>query len=98
MTFNIGLIINPLAGLGGSVALKGSDDVASEALALGAIPKANARCLQALAEVALDVCVYAFGGDMGADCALSAGLKTEVVGKAKTQPSSAADTISAAQM
>ena len=39
MTFNIGLIINPLAGLGGSVALKGSDDVASEALALGAVPK-----------------------------------------------------------
>jgi len=99
MTFNIGLIINPLAGLGGSVALKGSDDVASEALALGAVPKANARCLQALAEVAdLDVCVYAFAGDMGANCALSAGLKTEVVGKAKTQPSSAADTISAAQM
>ena len=64
MTFNIGLVVNPLAGLGGSVALKGSDNVADEALALGAVPKANIRCLQALTEVAgLDVCVYAFAGD-----------------------------------
>lgn len=99
MTFNIGLVVNPLAGLGGSVALKGSDNVADEALALGAVPKANLRCLQALAEVAgLDVCVYAFAGDMGADCALAAGLKTQVVGQAKTQPSSAADTMAAAQI
>ena len=99
MTFNIGLVVNPLAGLGGSVALKGSDNVAHEALALGAVPKANTRCLQALAEVAeLDVCVYAFAGDMGADCALAAGLRTEIVGAAKTQPSSAADTKAAAQL
>ena len=71
MSFNIGLVVNPLAGLGGSVALKGSDNVAHEALALGAVPKANLRCLQALSELAgLDVCVYAFAGDMGADCAL----------------------------
>ncbi len=40
MTFNIGLVVNPLAGLGGSVALKGSDNVAQEAIALGAEPKA----------------------------------------------------------
>lgn len=99
MTFNIGLVVNPLAGLGGSVALKGSDNVADEALALGAVPKANLRCLQALAEVAgLDVCVYAFAGNMGADCALAAGLKTQVCGQAKTQPSSAADTMAAAQI
>lgn len=99
MTFNIGLVINPLAGLGGSVALKGSDNVALEALALGALPKANLRCLQALAELeGLDVCVYAFAGDMGADCALAAGLKTETVGQAKTHPSSALDTMAAAQL
>jgi predicted polyphosphate/ATP-dependent NAD kinase len=55
--------------------------------------------LQALSELAgLDVCVYAFAGDMGADCALDAGLKTQIVGQAQTQPSSAVDTIEAAQM
>ena len=98
MTFNIGLVVNPLAGLGGSVALKGSDNVAQEALALGAVPKANLRCIQALTEVAgLDVCVYAFAGDMGADCGLAAGIATEVIGQAKTQPSSAEDTMTAAQ-
>jgi len=99
MTFNIGLVINPLAGLGGSVALKGSDNVAEQALALGAVAKANVRCLQALVELeGLDVCVYAFAGNMGADCALAAGLKTEIVGHAKTQPSKAQDTMAAAQL
>ncbi|MGL4900765.1 MAG: ATP-NAD kinase, partial [Shewanella sp.] len=38
--FRLGLVINPLAGLGGSVGLKGSDGVAEHALALGAKPKA----------------------------------------------------------
>lgn len=40
-TFRLGVIINPLAGLGGSVALKGSDGVADEAIARGAEPKAH---------------------------------------------------------
>lgn len=98
MTFNIGLLVNPLAGLGGSVALKGSDNVADQALALGAVPKANSRCLQALTELAgLDVCIYAFAGDMGADCGLAAGITTGVIGAAKSQPSKASDTIEAAQ-
>ena len=46
--FRLGLVINPLAGLGGSVGLKGSDGVAEEALALGAEPKAALRMMQAL--------------------------------------------------
>ena len=46
--FKIGLIINPVAGMGGSVALKGSDDVIKQAIALGAKEKANDRAAIAL--------------------------------------------------
>jgi predicted polyphosphate/ATP-dependent NAD kinase len=49
--FKLGLIINPLAGLGGSVALKGSDGVALQALEKGAVPKANLRTQIALNEI-----------------------------------------------
>ena len=50
MQFKLGLIVNPVAGLGGSVALKGGDgaDTAKEAMALGAEPKANLRTRAAL--------------------------------------------------
>jgi len=48
MSLTIGLIINPVAGLGGSVALKGSDDVAQLALERGASAKANERARSAL--------------------------------------------------
>ena len=99
MSFNIGLVVNPLAGLGGSVALKGSDNVAQEALARGAVPKANARCQQALAQLTgLDVCVHTYAGEMGANCATSAGLPVQIMGAANTQPPTAMDTIEAAQI
>ena len=41
--FRLGLIINPLAGLGGRAALKGSDGVAEQALAMGVEPLAQQR-------------------------------------------------------
>jgi len=41
----VGLIINPVAGLGGAVALKGSDgvEIVREALRRGALPKAQEK-------------------------------------------------------
>ena len=48
--FRLGLIVNPLAGIGGAVGLKGSDGVAivAEARARGAEPRAHARAVRAL--------------------------------------------------
>jgi len=44
----IGFVVNPIAGLGGRVGLKGTDGVAAEAVRLGAKPIAAARGLEAL--------------------------------------------------
>ncbi|GAA0785884.1 MULTISPECIES: ATP-NAD kinase family protein [Pseudomonadati] len=80
--FRLGLLINPLAGLGGSVGLKGSDGVAEEALAKGAEPKAHLRMQQAL-EVVLPyrnrIQVITASGCMGEDLARKMGFDTHVV-------------------
>ncbi|EDQ01012.1 ATP-NAD kinase family protein [Shewanella benthica] len=80
--FRLGLIINPFAGLGGSVALKGSDGVAEEALARGAKPKAHLRMQQAL-EVILPyqdkIEVITASGDMGENLAKEMGFDVCVV-------------------
>ncbi|MCH1930748.1 ATP-NAD kinase family protein [Shewanella sp. A25] len=80
--FRLGLVINPLAGLGGSVGLKGSDGVAEEALALGAEPKAAKRMMQAL-EVIKDyqgeIEIITASGAMGEDAAKALGFTTRVV-------------------
>ena len=99
MSFRLGLIINPWAGLGGSVALKGSDgaDVAAQALALGAEPRAEARTAIALEPLqGLDLEVSTWGGAMGENLARSMGFATRVLGEAQTDPSTAEDTRSAA--
>ncbi|NIV40069.1 MAG: ATP-NAD kinase, partial [Anaerolineae bacterium] len=49
----VGLIVNPLAGIGGRVGLKGSDgaEIQQKALALGAVPQSLNRAIQALEKI-----------------------------------------------
>jgi predicted polyphosphate/ATP-dependent NAD kinase len=97
----LGLIINPVAGIGGAVGLKGSDTEAiqREALRRGAEPQAQRRAAQAL-EVLLPLkegleLVTAPGG-MGEDLARQLGCVPSVVGKLEGETTSAGDTIKAA--
>ncbi|MFC7045442.1 ATP-NAD kinase family protein [Halobacteriaceae archaeon GCM10025711] len=91
----IGVVVNPIAGMGGRVGLKGTDGVVDEARERGAEPRAPDRAVEALAalaERAPDVSVLAWGGRMGADEARAAGLDPEVVGEPAGEETSAADT------
>ncbi|MBU7014178.1 MAG: ATP-NAD kinase, partial [Theionarchaea archaeon] len=44
----MGLIVNPVAGLGGPVGLKGTDHLVEEALTRGGIPQAERRAVRML--------------------------------------------------
>lgn len=79
---SIGLIINPVAGLGGSVGLKGTDHVAEEALLRGAIPRAGQRtqqALEALLEQAGSVQIWTWPGPMGGDVARDMGFPVRLL-------------------
>ncbi|GGY68024.1 ATP-NAD kinase [Cellvibrio zantedeschiae] len=100
--FKLGVIINPYAGIGGSVGLKGSDgdEIRAEAFARGAETRAQVRmqrCLAMLKDFSTEIDVFCFAGDMGEAVASAAGLHVRVVGQAQSSPSSAQDTIAAAE-
>jgi predicted polyphosphate/ATP-dependent NAD kinase len=93
----VGLIINPFAGVGGSVALKGSDGKATreQALKLGATPKAQQRVTQALTllqpqQEALEFVTC--GGAMGADVLRQLGFSYRTVFTPADTETSAQDT------
>ncbi len=76
----IGLIINPYAGIGGAVALKGSDGAAvvQEALARGAQRKAQERarqCLELLVAVKDSLHFFSVAGEMGGDVLAQLGFE-----------------------
>lgn len=79
----IGVVVNPIAGMGGRVGLKGTDGKVDEARERGAEPRAPDRAreaLQALTETDSSVRLLAYGGVMGADAARDAGFEPDVVG------------------
>lgn len=80
----LGLIVNPIAGLGGRVGLKGTDGsaVLDEAKRLGAQPVSSARALQALHKLTASGAEFSLvtgQGDLGEDVARLAGLHPQVV-------------------
>ncbi len=80
----LGLIINPVAGMGGKVGLKGSDgeDVIEKARELGAEPESGKKTLKALKkleELKDQLLVYVAEGPMGEDVIKETDLDYEVV-------------------
>ncbi|MEA2586897.1 MAG: hypothetical protein QOF33_4982, partial [Thermomicrobiales bacterium] len=99
----LGLIINPIAGMGGRVGLKGTDGpgTAERARALGATPLSPARAQTALAVIAERLAgrieVVAAPGAMGEDVARAAGFAPHVVGQVGSAETTAEDTEDAAR-
>jgi predicted polyphosphate/ATP-dependent NAD kinase len=99
----LGLIVNPVAGVGGRVGLKGSDgaDIVRRALELGALRESPQRAQLALRRLVslrdqLEIVTYA--GEMGADEARAGGFAVTVAGEpAHAGQTTAADTEAAAR-
>lgn len=93
--FKLGFIINPVAGVGGSVALKGSDGMAMHALALGAEPKANIRAqtaLEVLQPYQDEITVYTVNNLMGEQAAKALGFNVNLVYTTESEITQADDT------
>ena len=98
----LGLIINPLAGIGGSVGLKGSDgpEVVKEAFLRGAECKSSARAklaLDVLAEIKDQVTIITCPQSMGENLVAEMGFDYQVLDNISTESTSADDTCQAAQ-
>jgi len=87
------VIVNPIAGMGGRVGLKGTDGpaVLARARALGAVPEAASRCATALRSLPADIEILTLPGALGEYSASEAGLTARVL-DAPPASSTAADT------
>lgn len=84
----LGLIVNPIAGMGGRVGLKGTDgtEVLEKAKSLGAVPESPGKALKAL-ELLLPLKdqleIYTYPGNMGENEAITAGFSPIVFDEGK---------------
>lgn len=95
-TWRIGLLVNPIAGLGGAVGLKGTDGKADAALRLGARPRSHPRAVEFLRALPENATILTAGGPMGDDACAEAGVSALVV-YSPAEPTTAEDTTAAAR-
>lgn len=98
----LGVIVNPVAGMGGRVGLKGSDgaDVQRRARELGAVAESPSRAveaLQSLAEIKDRIEVVTYPAEMGEDEARECGFEPTVIGSITSGETTSADTQQAAR-
>jgi len=91
----IGFVVNPIAGMGGRVGLKGTDDKVEEARRRGAEPRSPDRAREALGrlrEESEEIELFTYGGKMGESEAIEAGFSPVVVGRPDGEETGAEDT------
>ena len=103
MPKKIGVIVNPIAGIGGRVGLKGSDglDILTKALELGAKPECPNKVIVSLMrlkefkEEPLEI--YTYPNEMGENEVRAAGLVPIVIGQIESEHTRPEDTMRAAK-
>jgi predicted polyphosphate/ATP-dependent NAD kinase len=86
----LGLIVNPVAGMGGAVGLKGTDGakILKQAISLGARPMAPTRAMSFLSELKFvedRIQFFVGAGNMGEEEALNCGFACTVLGERKKE-------------
>jgi len=99
MVFKIGFLINPIAGMGGRVGLKGTDGVYEEAVELGAIKTAEKKANDTIKKFTNDyqpdkkIRWYTCGGEMGFKVLKENKIDNiKVIYKAKSEKTTSGDT------
>ncbi len=98
----IGLIINPIAGMGGRVGLKGTDGekILGKAVKLGAVPQSESRtkdALNVLLKPKFNLELVTYSGRMGERAARECGFIPEIIGVPSGQNTTSEDTKAAAK-
>ncbi|MFW6110661.1 MAG: ATP-NAD kinase family protein [Thermoproteota archaeon] len=99
----MGLIVNPIAGMGGRVGLKGTDDVIEEAIRRGAQPVAPDRCIEFIGDLKksmgkLPLKVVTCPGMMGEEESKTVSLPVEVLDMEIGDKTTAEDTRTAVKL
>lgn len=98
----LGLIVNPIAGMGGRAGLKGSDGIETveKAQALGVEPESPGRAVEALKillPLKKEIEIITYPAEMGENEAREAGFEPLVIGAINSSSTSSNDTVQAAR-